>query len=375
MRILLLSSIFPVDDTAGDRQYILQQARRLARRVPMAVCAPVPAWVRPGPILDLDAIVTRPRYLLPPGALLRPLKGPTLAAQLLPSLLTLRRSFDFDRILSFWLYPDGFAAAALGRLLDVPVYIGGLGSDAMLFCHDELRRPLIGWALRRAAGLLAVSSQIARVMGRLADRSVTVIPNGVDQDQFRPGDRAAACIGLGLDPDRTWVISVGRMSPEKGTTHLVDAFAEASRRDGNLRLAMLGDGPLEAEVRDRIGSHGLQDRVVLPGVVPHPETPEWYRAADLFVLPSLHEGSPNALLEALACGTPVVSTRVGDVTELVDSPEVGLVVPTGDTVALASAISERLQKPSDPEKVRAAVRHRTWDRAVDQLHDAVCQRP
>jgi len=111
----------------------------------------------------------------------------------------------------------------------------------------------------------------------------------------------------------------------------------------DLQVCVLGDGPLRSSLERLAGEPPLQGRVRFAGVVEHRALPEWYRAADLTVLPSLSEGAPNVLLESIACGTPFVATRVGSIPEMTPDPDEDL-VPPGDEVALGEAIRRRLAR-------------------------------
>ena len=116
---------------------------------------------------------------------------------------------------------------------------------------------------------------------------------------------------------------------------------------------------MESELRAQAARLGLEDRVIFAGPRGRKELASWYSAADLFVLASAHEGCPNVVLEALGCGTPVVATPVGNVPELIDRPEVGIVVER-QVPALAEAIAEALSRTWDREAIRARIESRTW---------------
>ena len=134
------------------------------------------------------------------------------------------------------------------------------------------------------------------------------------------------------------------MSPEKGLDVLVDACARLPRGlDFSLYLA--GDGPLRGELTERARRAGLAQRIVFAGTVPHDALPDWFRAADVTVLPSRSEGVPNVLLESIACGTPFVASDVGGVAEIADL-RADRLTPAGDADALAAAIVEVLSQPS-----------------------------
>jgi glycosyltransferase involved in cell wall biosynthesis len=144
----------------------------------------------------------------------------------------------------------------------------------------------------------------------------------------------------------------------------MEAMAKLGKRWPTLRFAIVGgdgaEGAMGGELRQLAARLKIADRVVFAGTARREELAAWYGAADLFVLASAHEGCPNVVLEALACGTPVVGTPAGNIPELLDSPEVGVVVErTVDSIA--AGIDAALERGWDRDKVRARVAGRTWE--------------
>jgi len=180
---------------------------------------------------------------------------------------------------------------------------------------------------------------------------VSSIPTGVDLARFAAGDRAAARERLGLPRDAFTVGIVATLRSWKGHRYLVDAVARAGAKRGWL-LVMVGDGPGAANLRAQVASLGIEPRVRMPGnqddVVP------WLQALDAFALPSYaNEGVPQALMQAMACGVPVVSTPVGAIGELVRDGDTGLLVPPDDSAALAIAIGRILDHPDEAARLAA----------------------
>jgi glycosyltransferase involved in cell wall biosynthesis len=273
--------------------------------------------------------------------------------------------FRPDLVLASWAYPDGAAAVDLGHAAGLPVVINVVGSDVLLV--GGVRRRRTTDALRRADGIWAVSQDLANGvadMGVAPDR-VRVIYNGVDTALFTPGDRRAARARLGLPADERAVLFVGNFVPVKGLDVLIDALGRA--RSGNIGFTcrLIGHGPLRAALERRAAAARVVDRLVFTGPVAHDRLPDWFRAADLVVLPSRSEGVPNVLLEAAACGTPYVATRVGGIPEIAGRAH-HLLVPPGDPGALADALARGLTGRVDPptEPVAAA---RSFDDAAAEL--------
>lgn len=207
---------------------------------------------------------------------------------------------------------------------------------------------------------------------------VSQIYNGVDHLRFAPGSGRAAPAGMPFTDPRLVVLgTVGRMQTVKAQPLLVQAFIRAVERHGglrsSLRLVLVGDGPLRAECERRIESAGLQDLAWFAGE--RADVPELLRSLDLFVLPSLAEGISNTILEAMACGLPVIATRVGGNADLVEPADAGQIVAPGDVVALADAIeawsADPLRRRASGAAARADVERRFSLDAMVARYEAV----
>ena len=199
--------------------------------------------------------------------------------------------------------------------------------------------------------------------------SIVSVPTGIDLARFAPADRAEAKRRLGLDPVDACIGIVATLRSWKGHRYLVEAFAGLKRKDA--RLLMVGDGPGRDDLRQQVARLGLQSRVLMPGN--QPDVVPWLQALDVFALPSYaNEGVPQALMQAMAVGMPVVSTPVGSIGELVRDGETGLMVPPRDAVALRAAIERLLDEPelgaNLAQAARALVRSRySRERMLDAM--------
>jgi glycosyltransferase involved in cell wall biosynthesis len=258
-------------------------------------------------------------------------------------LLELRRLIDDEirpQVLHSHSYKtDAMLALLCGLLRRRPKLV----ATNHLWTHETLRlrayEALDALAFRFFDRVVAVSRAIGDEMRTrgVPDDTIEVIPNGLDFAELG----AEAPLGglreeIGVAPHELLVGAVGRLSPQKGLDHLVRAAAElAPRRD--LRFVIVGEGPLRADIERQIQEHGLEGRVLLLGR--RDDVPQILGALDIFVLPSLREGTPMALLEAMGAGVAAIASDVGGVRDVVDEGRTGLMVPSADASALARAIA------------------------------------
>ena len=186
---------------------------------------------------------------------------------------------------------------------------------------------------------------------------VSVVLTPIDTARFRPLDREAACRATGLDPERRHLLFVGRLDDRvKRVGALVRAFAGLAARRPEVDLVIVGDGPDGPALRD-LAVAAVGGRVRFLGWLDGPAAlAQAYAAADCLILPSWSEGFPTVVGEAMACGTPVLASRVGGVPELVTEGVTGWLVPAGDDTALASALTRVIERPAEVAALRPAAR-------------------
>ena len=185
--------------------------------------------------------------------------------------------------------------------------------------------------------------------------SIVSVPTGIDLARFAPADRAQAKTRLGLDPSLACIGIVATLRSWKGHRYLVEAFAGLKRKDA--RLFVIGDGPGWGNLKQQVAQSGLDARVLMPGN--QDDVAQWLQAMDVFALPSYaNEGVPQALMQAMAAGVPVISTPVGSIDELVQHEETGLMVPPQDANALRDAIERLLEDRELGQRLAQAARER-----------------
>jgi len=354
MRILVVTSQFPIAGEPNRGRPILQTVRELARLADVRVISPVatyPRWARPRSYLFRTPLPQQvegcdTEYVGYPAlpAVSRPFNGHLCGMAIAEAM----GRFAPDVVLSYWLYPDAFGAMRAASRLGIPWVAGARGSD--LRVRDAVSRLLTGRVVRRARRLLVVSEDLRRVAieryGAAANRTIT-IPNGCNAAIFHPASRSDARRQLGIDEGARLVVYVGRLVPEKGVRELLEATAGLSREHPRVELALIGDGPLRGEL-DQSARRIAGVPVHLPGPMDASMVARWMAASDLVTLPSYSEGHPNVLVEALACGRPVVATHVGGIPEVVDA-SCGVLVAPRDAHALSVALGQVLDHEWEPD--------------------------
>jgi len=379
LRILISTGIFP-NRVRGNRGiYNLKQAAALRQTCEVRVVAPVPfvprflsrAYPDTAAVPATDTIggfdVVYPRYVVTPKVG-RSLHGFLLYLSVVRKYRRIVAEFRPDLILGFFAYPYGFANALLGRALGIPVVTSCRGSDINLIARSPIRGRLIAWSLRRCARVFSVSAALReRIvdMGVSGER-VVVVSNGIDTDRFRPMDRSSARKALGQPVAGKAIVAVSRLGPEKGIDVLVRALSMLE--DRSVRLVVVGDGPEEPMLKSLVTQLGLDDRVSFAGDRPHDEVPTWIASGDIFALPSRFEGYPNAVVEALACGRPVVASRVGGVPEIITAPDLGITVESDEPDALARALDRALTTDWNESSLVAAGSRRSWSVVADEMN-------
>jgi teichuronic acid biosynthesis glycosyltransferase TuaC len=382
LRILTFTSLFPSQIDPSYGIFIYQRAAQLAKRNEndVVVISPVPyfpRWLRinrwnkaralPSQERVGDLTVYRPRYFHLPKIFM-PFHGVSMFFGCLLQGLKLNREKKIDCIDAHFVYPDGLAAVLLGKVLGKPVTVSARGTDINLYPSFKLIRPQILWTLRQAARVIAVSSALKRVMTALgvSETKVQVIPNGVDPARFQRMAPEEARTRLGLPEQVLLIVSVGALIPSKGHQFVIRALSQVDRRHPEVHLYVLGEGPELGDLERLIEELGLKDRVHLMGKRPNEELPLWFSAATISCLASSREGWPNVVTESLACGTPVVATKVGGIPEILHTPELGILVEQTQE-SLASGIELALSKNWDRESIGNQTRARTWDAVAAEV--------
>lgn len=330
---------------------------------------PIPGWAESSHhTADGVTVSHAPMFYLP--KIWKSLDSFWLYRAIIVQLTDLRNSGRLDVIDAHFAYPDGAGCYRVAQQLDVPVVVTIRGVEEDYMRNAALARQITD-TLRHADACICVSHslrELAIQTGADTER-VHVVHNAVNRHLFAPGDKAEARAVLGIDDESSLIVSVGNLLSVKRHDVLIAALAQVKRNDTH--LVIIGGAMHEPECPMELlalaDELGLSDRIRFVGKLDQTEVATWLRAADIFALASRREGCCNAILEALACGLPVISTPVGDNSWFIEEGVNGHLVPVGDSEAMARALSMALERQDwDRDRISADLPVGDWDRVAKE---------
>ena len=373
LRVLSLSTLYPNAVTPNFGVFVERQMQAVAARSDVDLVMVNPVGVPPFPLSlhsryralhGVEAVeqrsgvfVVRPRFTVLPGTGGR-FNARFEAAAVLPLARRLNAEQTFDLVDAQFFYPDGPAALRVARALGLPCSIKARGADVHYWGHEPGTARQVRDAARGASGLLAVAAGLVDDLAALGvdRRKITVHRTGLDRATFRPLDRSMCRSQLGLPATGPVLACVGGLIERKGQRFAIEALSLVP----GATLLLAGSGPDHDRLRASAAGLGLTDRVRFLGAVPQSELPVVLSAADVFVLPTNSEGLANAWVEALACGTPVVTTPLPGAQELLTKPAYGRLVAR-DPSAIAAAVNQLLAAPPERDAVQAGAAEFSWE--------------
>jgi teichuronic acid biosynthesis glycosyltransferase TuaC len=383
-KLLVFSSLFPSQKRPNAGVFIRERMFRVNQDLPIIVVSPVP-WFpcqgllryrrphfRPQPSCyeqQQGISVYFPRFFSIPG-LFKSYDGFFMALGSLSTLFKLRKQFNI--IDAHFAYPDGYAATLLGRWLNVPVTITLRGTEVPLSKLPGRKQRMLT-ALKNASRIFSVSDSLKQHVVSLGVESdkIRVIGNGIDLEKFYPLDQAVTRTKLNIAEDAKVLISVGALVDRKGFHRVIELLPALVKQYPKLIYLIVGgdspEGNIKSRLLQQVKTLKLEDHVRFLGAYPSEQLKQPLSAANVFVLATANEGWANVFLEAMACGLPVITTEVGGNKEVVNAPELGIVVPFGDSEALLSALMLALEKDWQTSKIIHYAQQNSWDSRVSVL--------
>ena len=378
IRLLTFSTLYPSSVRPGHGIFVETRLREILNsgRIDVRVVAPVPWFFstnsRYGEYARMAKIPGRENHngieVLHPRYLLMPKVGMTTApfSMALGAIAAMRHliadGYDFDVIDAHYYYPDGVAAALLARYFNKPFTVTARGSDINLIANYSIPRRLMRWAANGASASIGVSRALTQAMAKMGmpESRLMIMPNGVDLEKFHIQPKAASRAALGW-PEQPTLLSVGNLLESKGHHIAIRALVNLPA----FRLVIAGEGTRRSALESLVHQTHTASRVQFLGRVEQDQLAKCYSAADILVLPSSSEGWPNVLLESMACGTPVVATRVGGIPEIVTSDDAGRLLPERSTACLVAAVSDLWQHLPNQNAVRSTAQSCGWQGTTD----------
>ncbi len=385
-RLIVFTTLFPHPGQPNAGVFIRERMFRVGQHLPLVVVAPVPWFPFQGLIRKFKPHfrpeapreeeqqgfkVYHPRFFSIPG-LLKFMDGLFMALGSYTLMVRLKREFHFNVIDAHFAYPDGYAAAVLKRWLGVKATITLRGTEVP-HSKTKLRRLLLIKALKEADQIFSVSNSLKQHAIRLGipGNKIQVVGNGVDTKKFFPLDKEKVRDELGIPQDAKVLITVGGLCERKGFHRVLKVIPELLTRHDNLHYFIVGgpsaEGDWTEKLKQMVTDLKLEMRVQFLGTLPSDQIKKPLSAADVFVLSTRNEGWANVILEAMACGLPVVATDVGGNAEVVSKETLGSIVSFDDDDALQQAISKWLESPVNREVVSLYVSENSWDTRVASL--------
>lgn len=285
----------------------------------------------------------------------------------LQALLRLTSTGDYSLIHAHWCLPNGPVAALCARRRGLPLVISLHGSDVFLAEQSATAAVAACWAARQAVAITACSGDLRARLAALGGppERMEVVPYGVDADRFRPGaDHSAIRARLGISQNQPVIFTFGRMVYKKGFDVLVNAMPHVLREHPTAVLVIGGVGDLQRALEQQVRQLGIAAQVRFPGIVEREEIAGFFAMAKVAAFPSVHDqrgnvdGLPNVLLEAMSIGRPIVASRVAGIPQVIVDGKHGLLVPEGDSGALAVGINRLLGDHAFAEALGQAARLR-----------------
>lgn len=380
MKILTFTTLYPNNVKNSHGIFVEQRLRNLLKLegISAKVIAPVP-WFpfsseKFGQYAQFSKVkkteerfsihIEHPRYPLIPkiGMTIAPI---LMALWLYPVVKKmLKNGDDFDVIDAHYFYPDGVAAALLGKWLKKPVVITARGTDINLIPQFYLPKKMILWAANYATEIITVCQALKDEMVTLGveESKIHALRNGVDLQFFHQKNRDEARRSLNIH--RPTILSVGHLVERKGHHLVVEAIANLPEYD----LLIAGDGEEMFALKKLANDLNVANRVTFLGSVSHEELVDIYSAVDLLVLASSREGWANVLLESMACGTPAIATNIWGTSEVITSSEAGLLIENRTAAAIVKAVRTIEKSMPSREATRYYAEKFSWDDTVNRLY-------
>jgi len=250
----------------------------------------------------------------------------------------------FDVLHAYFLTQAGFVATYTGKYLNIPSVVSIRGNDIERAAFDPSRFSQVMYALQNASAVTTNAKELAKKANAFVDREIFIIPNGIDVEHFKPMERneqLAEVLGIQRNnkEGRAVIGFIGELREKKGMKTLLLAYAQTAK-EHSASLLIVGEVRQgeDQTIFEEFKQANPELNIVVTGYIPQNDLPAYYSLIDIFVHPSLRDGLPNAILEAMACEKPIIATSVGGVSELILDGTNGMIIPANDSNTLAETM-------------------------------------
>jgi N-acetyl-alpha-D-glucosaminyl L-malate synthase BshA len=246
-------------------------------------------------------------------------------------LIWIVRKYNIDIIHAHSVIPTGFIGVIVSKFVKKPVFITAHGMDITNFQNHPFYKRLITFSLVNSNKTIAVSEYIAKTMKSLGSNpeNLIILRNTINTNRFKPLRNLNLRKSYNIEDKEILILFVGYLDVFKGIFELLEAFFELYENNKNLKLMMVGNGPKETNLKMKVHEKDLENSVIFTGRIPPVDIHSYYQAADIFVLPSYTDagGPPIVVMEAMACGLPIIGTNVGGIPEGIEDGMNGFIIP------------------------------------------------
>jgi glycosyltransferase involved in cell wall biosynthesis len=305
-------------------------------------------------------------YFALPGELFLPLRG--ILSYYTVKKIIVKNNIKYDIIHAHFLWPLGYVGTILKNQTKTPLIVTGHGYDVygLPFISNRWRIRM-SRLLDQVDGIITVSESNKSCLSKLTKNPINVISNGYDSSKFKPMNINTVRKTLSLPTDKKIILSIGNLERVKGHIYLIEAANEILKDRTDVLFIIVGGGNEKIKLEKLIAKYHIERNVKLIGPKPHEEIPAWMNACDIYVQPSLSEGVPTVLFEAMACGKPYVGTNVGGIPEIIMNEKLGFMVPPKNHDALAAAINKALTMNWDEKYIYNHAEQFTWDKISSKI--------
>jgi len=385
-RILVISYLFPNSVYPNRGIFVLRRLKAIQRYADVKVINPIlwfPFCSRLQRYKDYDRIpkkevidgieVYHPRFLSIP-LVFKFIVAVTYCLAVLPIALRLRKTWKFNLVDLHWTFPDLPVGRLLSRLLRVNQLTTIRGMAGLHLNEFSIPSLLVRYLLPKSNHVITLSDRLKDIcISRgVSEDKIQTIRNGVDGNRFDHLDQTDCRDKLELSHSNRIILGVGYCTPNKGFDRIIRALPEIVQQYPETHLYLIGpngafaQGDCSEELKQLAEELEVVDHVHFVGEVTNKNLSTWYNASDCFCLSSRSEGCPNVLLEALACGCPVVATDVGSVPELVEDSSMGNVVRNSKE-GVQSGLLSVLSQSHDRKAIATRMRKYDWDWCARQV--------